>query len=48
MLSKIIPRVATTNTSEFTITTVDIPSEDIKGKVIGREGRNVVFFEKIT
>ena len=26
----------------------DIPSEDIKGKVIGREGRNVVFFEKIT
>jgi len=37
MLSKIIPRVATTNTSEFTITTVDIPSEDIKGKVIGRE-----------
>lgn len=48
MLSKVIPRVATTNTSEFTITTVDIPSEDIKGKVIGREGRNVVFFEKIT
>lgn len=48
MLSKIIPRVATTNTSEFTITTVDIPSEDIKWKVIGREWRNVVFFEKIT
>lgn len=48
MLSKVIPRVATTNTSEFTITTVDIPSEDIKGKVIGREGRNVVFFERIT
>jgi len=48
MLSIVIPRVATTNTSEFTITTVDIPSEDIKGKVIGREGRNVVFFEKIT
>ncbi|MFA7284731.1 MAG: Rnase Y domain-containing protein [Candidatus Absconditabacterales bacterium] len=48
MLSKVIPRIATTNTSEFTVTTVDIPSEDIKGKVIGREGRNVVFFEKIT
>lgn len=48
MLSKVIPRVATTNTTEFTITTVDIPSEDIKGKVIGREWRNVVFFEKIT
>lgn len=48
LLSKVIPRVATTNTSEFTITTVDIPSEDIKGKVIGREGRNVVFFERIT
>jgi ribonuclease Y len=47
-LSKVIPRVATTNTSEFTITTVDIPSEDIKGKVIWREGRNVVFFERIT
>lgn len=48
LLSKIIPRIATTNTSEFTVTTVDIPSEDIKGKVIGREWRNVVFFEKIT
>ncbi len=48
LLSKTIPRIATTNTSEFTVTTVDIPSEDIKGKVIGREWRNVVFFEKIT
>lgn len=48
MLSKVIPRLATTNTSEFTVTTVDIPSEDIKGKVIGREWRNVVFFEKLT
>lgn len=48
MLSKVMPRLATINTSEFTVTTVDIPSEDIKGKVIGREWRNVVFFEKLT
>lgn len=48
MITKVIPRLATTNTSEFTVTTVDIPSEDIKGKVIGREWRNVVFFEKLT
>ena len=48
IISKIIPRIATNNVSEFTVTTVDIPSEDIKWKLIGREGRNVAFFEKTT
>ena len=48
IISKIIPRVATNNTSEFTQVMVDIPSEDMKGKIIGREWRNVAVFERVT
>ena len=48
IISKIIPRVATNNTAEFTQIMIDIPSEDMKGKIIGREGRNVAVFERVT
>jgi ribonucrease Y len=48
IISKIIPRVATNNTAEFTQIMVDIPSEDMKGKIIWREGRNVAVFERVT
>ncbi len=34
--------------AEYTISTVDLPNEDVKGKVIGREGRNIRAFEKAT
>lgn len=48
LISKVIPRIATNNVAEFTTTNFDIPSEDTKGKLIGREWRNVSYFEKCT
>jgi ribonuclease Y len=43
-----LQKIATQNISEFTTRTVDLPNEEFKGKLIGREGRNISFFEKTT
>ncbi len=48
IIARVLPRIASDAVSEFTSTTVDIPSEDFKGKLIGREGRNINFFERTT
>ena len=43
-----LPKLATQNIDEFTTKTVDLPNEEFKGKLIGREWRNISFFEKTT
>ena len=39
---------ATDITAEYTVSSIRVPSEDIKGKIIGREGRNIRVFERAT
>lgn len=41
-------RIAAETASESTISTIDIPSDEMKGRIIGREGRNIQAFEKYT
>ena len=43
-----LQRYAATHTAETTTSTVDIPNDEMKGRIIGREGRNIRAFEKET
>lgn len=48
ILSVAIQRLASEYTGTSTVTTVQIPNDDIKGRIIGREGRNIKTFEQVT
>jgi ribonuclease Y len=48
MLLTAMQRFASAHTAESTTSTVDVPTDDMKGRIIGREGRNIRAFEKAT
>ena len=48
ILAQAMPKLAADTVSEFTSKMIDLPSEEFKWKLIGREWRNISLFEKLT
>lgn len=48
IMAEAMERLATGTATERTISTVEIPSDDVKGKIIGKEGRNIQALERLT
>lgn len=48
MMAQTMQRLASTVTAEITTTAVELPSDEMKGRIIGREGRNIKVIEQLT
>lgn len=48
ILTSTIQRLSVSSVSDIMSTTVNIPSDELKGKIIGKEGRNIKAFERVT
>jgi len=48
ILASVIQRCAVSHAQEITTSTVSLPNEEIKGRIIGKEGRNIRTLEKLT
>ena len=48
ILASTIQRLATSVSADVFTSTVTLPSDDMKGKIIGKEGRNIKTFERLT
>jgi ribonuclease Y len=48
LITSVIQKYAGSHAAEIVTTTVSIPSDEVKGRIIGREGRNIKALEKLT
>ncbi len=48
LISTAIQRCAATHTAENIVSAIELPNNEMKGRIIGREGRNIRAFEKAT